>query len=195
MKKKIGILLRLDDTYHMNRELGEWILENNMIPIGIVSNNINDMIEIVNICDGVVLQGGTDYTEEELKFSRYLYEHDIPTLGICLGMQTMSVALGGTLKTMPNLSHQSNQKYVHQIRIKKDTKLYEIIQCNKIYVNSRHKDYVVDTNLSVSARSMDSIIEAVEDKRHKFFLGVQWHPESSKDIYSAKLLKEFKETL
>lgn len=195
MKKKVGILLRRDATYHMNKELVEWILEYNMVPIGIVSNNVDDMIELVNLCDGVILQGGVDYTEEELTFTRYLYEKNIPTFGICLGMQTMAVALGGVLKTLPNLNHQSNRRYVHEIMIKQDTRLYQIIKCDRIYVNSRHKDYIEDTKLNISACSMDSIIEAIEDKDHKFFIGVQWHPESIRDIYSIKLLKAFKGTL
>ena len=62
---------------------------------------------------------------------------------------------------------------------------------DSIDVNSRHMDYVKYTDLMVSAYSRDNIIEAVEDKNHKFFLGVEWHPESIKDIYSNSILKEF----
>ena len=52
---------------------------------------------------------------------------------------------------------------------------------------------VDSTNLFVSARSTDGIIEAVEDIKKDFFIGVQWHPESMTeyDKLSRILWKEF----
>lgn len=195
MQKKVGILLRKDETYHLNKELVEWIEEYEMIPIGIVSDKLKDMIEITDLCDGIILQGGSNYTEEELEYVRYLYETNIPTLGICLGMQMMSVVMDGSLAHLKNEIHQSKEIYSHEVEILKNTKLYDIVKSEKITVNSRHKDYVKWTELTISGLSEDGIIEAIEDRNHKFFLGVQWHPESIKDIYSNKLLKAFQDCL
>ena len=48
------------------------------------------------------------------------------------------------------------------------------------------------TNLDCVAYSEDNILEAVEDKNKKFFLGIQWHPESLlEDIYSKRLFDYF----
>lgn len=195
MKKKVGILLRKDETYHLNKELTEWIEEYEMIPIGIVSDKLEDIIEITKLCDGVILQGGLNYTEIELEYVRYLYKNNIPTLGICLGMQMMGVVMDGSLAHLKNEFHQSEKTYSHEVEILKNTKLYDIVKSEKIIVNSRHKDYVKWTELTISGLSEDGIIEAIEDKNHKFFLGVQWHPESMKDIYSNNILKAFKNNL
>lgn len=46
-------------------------------------------------------------------------------------------------------------------------------------VNSRHKCYTADASiLDCTAYSPDGIIEAVEDNNKKFYLAVQFHPES-----------------
>ena len=57
-------------------------------------------------------------------------------------------------------------------------------------VNSRHKDYVINTGLSIGA-TCNGIIEEVEDKNKKFFVGVQWHPEDLDDENSDKLFDYF----
>lgn len=193
--KKIGILLRKDETYHLNKELVEWLEEYEMLPIGIVSDKLEDMIEVTKFCDGIILQGGKDYTEVELEYVCYLHKCDIPTLGICLGMQMMSVAINGALGHLENKNHQSQNKYVHEVDIIKNTKLHDIVKCEIISVNSRHVDYVKYTALTISGYSKDRLIEVVEDMNHRFFLGVQWHPESIRDIHSNNLLKAFKNAL
>ena len=189
--KRVGILLRSDETYHLNKELVDWLGEYNIVTIGIVSNNFNSMIEITKLCDGIILQGGSDYTPLEIEYVKYLYEHNIPVLGICLGMQMMALATGGSLGTLEESIHKSKKRYVHKITIVENSKLYEIVKSEIIDVNSRHKDYVKFTKLNVSAISNDGIIEAIEGGKNKFFIGVQWHPETIKDIYSTQLLESF----
>lgn len=195
MKKKVGILLRKDETYHLNKELVEWIEEYELIPVGIASDNFDDMIDITNLCDGIILQGGKEYTEIELEYVRYLYQKDIPTLGICLGMQMMAVSLNGCLGTLSNNLHQSKEYYVHSVEVLEHTKLYNIVKSKLIDVNSRHNDYVKYTSVTISGYALDGTIEAVEDENHKFFIGIQWHPETVKDINSIRLLQSFKDSL
>lgn len=51
---------------------------------------------------------------------------------------------------------------------------------------------IPNTDLDIVAYSEDEIIEAIEDKKKKFFIGVQWHPESlTYDEYSNKLFDFF----
>ena len=124
MKKKVGILLRSDETYHLNKELVNLLEEYEIIPIGIVNNYLKDMIEITKLCDGVILQGGNNYSDVELKYVKYLYENNIPTLGICLGMQMMGVAMDGSLSHLKNNKHYGKEKRVLSIMVEVNRKLY-----------------------------------------------------------------------
>ena len=46
-------------------------------------------------------------------------------------------------------------------------------------VNSAHHQAVADAapGLVVNARAPDGVIEGIEDPAHRWFIGVQWHPE------------------
>lgn len=178
-----------------NEEVVKKIQEYGAIPLGILvdfdaDSNIEfkRILPLIQKCDGFILQGGSEYSDIDILIIKYLYEHNIPTLGICLGMQTMAMTFGGIMSTIGK-SHNKDFEYVHDIEIVKDSKLYNIIQKECIPVNSRHHDYIVSTDLVVSARS--NVIEAVEASDKQFFIGVQWHPESLKDENTQKLFSEF----
>src|SRR5574344_748302 len=49
----------------------------------------NDLITMINRCDGIILQGGNRCFEYDHFIASYLISHDIPTLGICMGMQVL----------------------------------------------------------------------------------------------------------
>lgn len=185
--KKVGIIHREYEHFTLNKELCRVLEEHGILIIGIVPNS--NYKEVIALCDGIILQGGKDYSNIDFEITKYLWESNIPTLGICLGMQTMAVLFEGELSHVRN--HYKFEKYVHDIHILKDSKLYEILKKENIKVNSRHHDYVNKTNMIISAYSSDSIIEAVEDPNKKFFIGVQWHPESTKDENNKKLFDYF----
>lgn len=200
MKKKIGILVRPNmDQLTINREISDVIIEHNCIPIGIVPTcdegkmmveSFHDMTDMLSICDGVILQGGTEFYDYDVQTVKYLYDHDIPTLGICLGMQTMGCVFGGKLEKIENDTHHHFVDYVHSVVIHSKSKLYSILQKETIVVNSRHHEQVVNTHLPIVA-SACNIIEAVEDASKKFFIGVEWHPESIDDENSRALFQAF----
>lgn len=76
-------------------------------------------------------------------------------------------------------NHKSEENYVHEINIKTTSIFYNIVGKEKIIVNSRHKGYISDCGpLEPTAYSSDDIIEVVEDKLKKFYLAVQFHPET-----------------
>lgn len=146
------------------------VIKSNGIPIGIPCNE--DITNYINICNGFILQGGDDIDKHNLKSIKTLKEKNIPTLGICLGMQEMFYHKN--LIDIPN--HQINN--LHEIKINKDTLLYKIVKKEKLLVNSRHKSAIKDTKYLVSSASKDNIIESIEDPNQLFFLGLQWHPEN-----------------
>ncbi|MDX2115360.1 MAG: gamma-glutamyl-gamma-aminobutyrate hydrolase family protein [Planctomycetota bacterium] len=115
----------------------------------------------------------------------------LPALGICLGMQQMALHAGGRLNQhLPDTlgthaDHHSGPAVgsdlppdrLHDIR---PVVSHAVIQSGP--AASRHRQAVNDPgNLRVVALSHDGVIEAVDDPRRPFYLGVQWHPERTPD--------------
>lgn len=174
----------------------EMIYENNFIPLLIIPNlfeskNIESAREILKLCKGIIFTGGSDIYPYDLELIKYVYENDIPVLGICLGMQTMSVFKDGIMKDFDSNKHLSKDYYVHKIRIDKDSILYKILGKNEIKVNSRHISYIDETKLDISSISEDGFIESVEDKNKKCFIGTQFHIEDMKDENAKKIITYF----
>lgn len=89
-------------------------------------------------------------------------------------------------------NHNVDKEYAHYISIDRNSILHKILENEKIKVNSRHNKCIPYTQLECVAYSEDGVIEAIEDKSKKFFIGVQWHPESiMSDVYSNKLFDYF----
>jgi len=194
--KNIGIIIRNFDENNKKfigsrRDLFESFYKYNVNIIAIpISNSFENIKSLVDICNGIILSGGDNFLENDFLLIDYLYKKDIPTLGICLGMQGMCRYLSGEIEINVN-NHLSENKYVHYINIKNDSLLYKILGKKRILVNSRHKSGFISDNLCVSALSDDFVIEGIEDTSKKFFLGVEWHPESINDEYTKKLFDYF----
>ena len=192
MEPLIGIVMRSDITNKNNKvnivyeDIINAIFKSGGLPIGIPENEIDKYIDI---CKGFILEGGNDINNSNLRYIKRLKEKNIPILGICLGMQEIGMSFGGELYDISNHKIQG----LHEINIKKDSLLYNILGCSKTLVNSRHKSTLIKTNLDISANSDDGIIEAIEDKNCKFLLGVQWHPENmyNSDKNSRKIFDYF----
>ena len=193
--KYIGVIARKNkDKYTLNEEIIHVIKNNNfnILPIIVDFNNDPNLefikVEpLIKMCSGFILQGGTDLFDIDILITKYLHKSNIPTLGICLGMQTMAMAFSGKMSNIKN--HHSLEKYVHKVKINKNSKLYSILlKKDEILVNSRHNDYITDTSLNISGTDLNNNIEAIEDKNKSFFIGVQWHPESIMDDENSVLL-------
>ena len=129
-----------------------------------------------------------DLDELELDLARAADARGMPVFGICRGAQTINVARGGTLyQHLPDLdghgvAHRqtdSGETVTHRVDILAGTRLAEIVGDGEVEVNSFHHQGVRDLGegLEVSARSLDDVVEAVEDSEHPFLIGVQWHAE------------------
>ena len=179
MKPIIGIITRNgvssngNNTKVIYSDIVSSIIKSGGVPIGIFNDNINDYY---NICSGFIFQGGDLIEEENFDILKKLYENDKPVLAICLGMQEMAISFNG--KVIDICNTVINRE--HGIKIDINSLLYKIIGSDYIIVNSRHKSIVSNTNLSVSAINNNEI-EAIEDDKKRFFIGVQWHPENLYD--------------
>ena len=123
----------------------------------------------------------------ELLITRLAFDRQIPMLGICRGVQTLAMALGG--RVHQDISHDpTNYRHsqdadrsepTHTVEIEKGSVLYNIYNKEKLFVNSFHHQAVAapGERFKITARALDGVVEAIESSEHKAVLGVQWHPE------------------
>lgn len=158
----------------------------------------NDLKKMVDICDGLLIPGGYKWYEFDEFIYNYALLKNMPILGICAGMQMMCAIDNDEKTVIKNNTeidhHQREKKYVHDVLIEKDTKLFNILNETKIKVNSKHNYHANEVKkLKISAYSIDGLIEAVEYPNKDFVIGLQWHPETmlDYDINANKILDEF----
>lgn len=135
-------------------------------------------------------RGNTDLAIDRfhLDLMARVLEEKKPVLAICRGMQVMNVALGGSLfqdlSLRPSLTLSHMQSSLlrsdpsHTITLQKHSMLSDVLG-DTAYVNSFHHQCIdrPGRNLKVTAQASDGVIEAIEQNRHPFAIGVQWHPE------------------
>jgi putative glutamine amidotransferase len=178
-----------------------------IIPIYTAQENIARVLERI---DGLILSGGPDilprfYEQEprpglgevnyeldlmELSLAREALDTDLPILGICRGIQVLAAVGGGTLfqdleTELPGcLKHRvavDKATLSHQVEVIRPSRLHEIVDEDRIWVNSGHHQAVKDLppGWQASAKAADGVIEAMELPGERFCLGVQWHPEGT----------------
>lgn len=169
----------------------------------------NALLHTLDSLDGILLTGGADINplyvgedpvkelhginphrdRQELLLVKLAADRQIPILGICRGIQTMTAALGGELyqdihTQMEGTRIKHNQdlerSYAsHTVQITSDSMLYQLFGTSNLAVNSFHHQAVkkVPPGFRICARATDGVIEAMESTEYKSMLGVQWHPE------------------
>jgi putative glutamine amidotransferase len=119
----------------------------------------------------------------DLLAARAVLAEGMPTLGVCLGVQMLTVAAGGTLvQDIPDLlpgAAPHSGGALHRVAAGEGTRLRRILGSAEVEVNSYHHQAVdrPGRGFRVCARSADGVVEAVERTDAPFALGVQWHPE------------------
>jgi gamma-glutamyl-gamma-aminobutyrate hydrolase PuuD len=128
-----------------------------------------------------------DREEFEIELAREAVAGGTPVLGICLGMQVLVVALGGTL-------HQDVRGHdgaTHEVRLEPDSVLARIVGATTLTTNSSHHQAPNDLPplLRAAGRATDGVIEAVAGPG--FTVGVAWHPETDSQRADDRLLAAF----
>ena len=181
------------------------VQESGGIPIVLPTVSDDEAIErYVAALDGLVIIGGSDippeaYGQEKHEMTRVLpqqrydfesklipmwLESGKPILGVCLGMQFVNVAAGGTLiQDIPDqigtdLNHARGN--YHPVQIEAGSHLAERVGGVEAEVYSSHHQAVLDVadGFKVVASSSDGIIESLERTEGGWGLCVQWHPEA-----------------
>lgn len=120
-------------------------------------------------------------------------DEDVPFLGICRGAQMLNVALGGTLvQHLPDVvGHEEYQPApavfgAKRVSVERGSRLDAILgevdePRGEIDVHVYHHQAIdrVADGLTVTARTAEGVIEAVEVDDAAFGVAVQWHPEEN----------------
>lgn len=184
------------DVYKYSNNYIKKIVENDAVPLLIPLVDDKLIEETLDMCDGLLLPGGSYIKEVNFKVIDYFYQRKKPILGICMGMQTLAMysvnienkerkriikPIDTGVDHWPievirkNLTTLAHKDYVNE-----DSLLYKILDRKEIIVNSLHHNTIteVGSSFKVVARSEDNLIEAIEyNGSDRFVLGVQFHPE------------------
>jgi len=132
-----------------------------------------------------------------------------PVLGICYGLQSLNVYLGGSLIQDIDSEHgtqirhewkdrEKNAEPFHSVKVDEDSRLGRIeaeARRAQTPVNSSHHQSILEPakGLKVTAEAADGIIEAVEwEVEGDWVTAVQWHPERNMDDPLSKgLFRDF----
>lgn len=164
--------------------------------------------DVLEVLDGLLLAGGADLDPElygadahvttlgirpdrdsgELAALHAAQQRDLPVLGICRGMQLMTVAAGGTLhQHLPEVvGHERHRPEVgvygrHDVRLSPGSQVAKVLG-DRVNVHSYHHQGVDSPgSLTVTGWADDDSIEVVEDPDRRFAVGVLWHPEVGDD--------------
>lgn len=156
----------MEGTY-VHHDYQKSIAANGGLPIILPFLEENLAVEMVDLCDAVILSGGEDidpitFGEDphqnigdtillrdkvEINVINRAMETNKPILAICRGIQILNVALGGTLiqdipsQVKDSIKHTQSVKRswdTHFVTIKEDSQLASIIGETKTRVNSIH---------------------------------------------------------
>jgi len=202
--------------YWCFESIPQMVVKNECIPIFLQYEN-NLVEEYLDIIYGLVLSGDRDihpkfYGEElkvvdenmglmadaKMEFQKSILEKilikkekKIPILGICAGMQSINVAMGGNLindietEVGNKIQHRNGDRPTNQIAhfvdvVDKNSFLYKTVKKEHFGVTTNHHQAIkkLANNFKITAvSSEDKIIEAIEFVGDSFCIGVQWHPE------------------
>jgi anthranilate synthase/aminodeoxychorismate synthase-like glutamine amidotransferase len=112
----------------------------------------------------------------------------IPTLGVCLGHQSIGHAFGGVVTRAPYLMHGKVSQIHHN---KKDI----FADIPNPFTATRYHSLIIEREtcpecLEITAESQDSIIMGIKHREYPIY-GVQFHPESILTDCGKQLLRNF----
>ena len=224
-KPLIGISLGYSDKKNsVNNTYINSVLMNGGVPYLIpVTDDVEVLRQIVAQLDGIIFTGGEDFApayygkEEheklgEVNVTRDTYDltlfklatdRNIPTLGICRGLQLINVGMGGTLyQDLPaekpsDINHRQEEEGTvptHGVSVVEGSMMHQILGEKDIQVNTFHHQAIdkLAPGLKIVGWSNDSVPELIEAYPHRQIIGTQFHPEiftANGDALMGKLFK------
>lgn len=206
MRPCIGITTSYDDgTQSLDRRYIAAVEQAGGTPLPLpMLETTTALHALMDILDGLVIIGGPAVTEglegdlpaeldpadpvrygSDKKWIQHCWKADRPMLGICYGMQRLNALAGGTIygdveKQQPNVLTHSQKRggTTHQVQFDRSSRLYDVLEVERLSVNTRHLQAIASLGdgFSAAATAPDGVIEAIEHKNGRIF-GVQFHPE------------------
>ena len=209
-KPLIGISLGYSPTKNsVNNTYVNSILMNGGVPYLIpVTDDVEVLRQVVAQLDGIVFTGGEDFApayfgEEEhehlgevnvnrdtydLTLFKLASDRNIPTLGICRGLQLINVGMGGTLyQDLPSqkpsdINHRQEEAgtvATHSVSVVEGSLMHQILGEKEIQVNTFHHQAIkkLAPSLKIVGWANDSVPEMIEAYPNRQIIGTQFHPE------------------
>jgi GMP synthase (glutamine-hydrolysing) len=137
---------------------------------------------------GIVCSGGPAdiYAPGAPRLSRKILEMGIPVLGICYGMQAISVATGG------NVASSEKREYGHTMVETTDAKdpLWKGLPAHhRVWMSHQNRVEVVPPDYRVIAKT--DVCPAAMRHRKLPLYGVQFHPEVHHTVHGNRILENF----
>jgi GMP synthase (glutamine-hydrolysing) len=149
---------------------------------------------------GIILSGSPESTTQQKtpRAPEIVFKLGCPVLGICYGMQTMALQLGGQVQS----SEQREFGYA-QLTIHGHSQLFDSIEDrineknqSQLDVWMSHGDQVLSlpTNFKIIAETKNTPIAAMADVA-KHLYGLQFHPEVTHTKQGSRILERFVHTI
>lgn len=137
---------------------------------------------------GIIFSGGPNsvYDENSFRCDEEIFEMGLPILGICYGMQLMTVHFDGKVEKAKNREYgKAVMNLEHQTKLFKD-----LPEAQTVWMS--HGDLVVEApqGFNVDGTSPSCPIAAMSNEERKLY-AVQFHPEVRHSVYGNELLKNF----
>lgn len=146
--------------------------------------------------NGIILSGGPESTTEagSPRAPEYVFKAGVPVLGICYGMQSMAMQLGGLVEP----SNEREFGYASVEVVTQDKLFANLADAHSAQGNAlldvwmSHGDKVtqIPPQFHISAATETCPIAAMADEERRFY-GVQFHPEVTHSKQGLALLENF----
>jgi putative glutamine amidotransferase len=168
-----------------------------------------DAATVIGRIDALVVAGGADVGPEqygaepdphtrgtrpdrdawEIALLEAAAERDLPTLMVCRGMQLEAARVGGVLDqhTPDVVGHEQHAPQAGTygditVTTVPGTTVAALLGPRRDVRCHHHQSVRTHPGLVVSAHAEDGTVEAVEHPGRRFWIGVQWHPETQADV-------------
>ena len=139
----------------------------------------------------------------DLTLFKLASDRNIPTLGICRGLQLINVGMGGTLyQDLPSekpsdINHRQEEAgtvATHSVSVVEGSLMHQILGQKEVQVNTFHHQAIekLAPGLKSVGWANDSVPEMIEAYPHRQIIGTQFHPEiftNAGDELMGKLFK------